>query len=858
MRLTLRTLLAYLDDVLDPADKEELAQKIESSDFAKDLVHQTRDSVRRLRLSAPQVIGTGMGMDPNSVAEYLDNALAPEQVGDYERICLESDVHLAETAACHHVLTMVLGEPAEVEPRSRQRMYMIPAEARERRRLRVEPAHARGAAVAEATSPSVAHVAPRAAARPTAAAAATTFEVPEYLRSRPFWQSRGALAALAAVLVVGTALYFVSGMMGWFGGEPDVAAVDVDMKAPPSVADTAEPSIEIATPETGIATVETDLAAPAEEAVAATDASPAPAETVATDPALVAPTGPSATGERYPAAETDASLPPLATPPQALPPSLGSLPPVEGGEATTSTETTPPTDGGVAPTDTRAPVAEATSPGAEVPAVTDNAATEGTAPPSGTETAGPVLDPSAAIPPQGEVPLDPATATVPPTEPPAEAVAAADSAPPIEGVPGVPAVETADAGSETVDGEAVPPGPAELGTYLSGKTVLLRYDQPKGGWFRVEPRSAVVAGEQLLALPEFRPQITLASGMMLDLSGGTQIVMMTGDAERGAGLNDAPAEVPMINILYGRIVLINTSNAENRVRIKVGANIGEARLERNSTLAVEVERPYVAGNDPRTMPAPMVVRMLVPDDGVTWTDASGEVVADKASRWTLTEGAAAEVIADSAPPEWIDQEPVIHLSEQRYGAPVIESTLVSDRPVDIQLLELFKGRDRREVKSLVTRSSIHVGLIAPFIDALRDSEQKWPIWRTHIETLRAAMAQSPESAELVFKALVDQRGRSAAADLYEMLCGYNAEQIGTTPEQLKTGALAKLVDWLEEDSLDYRVLAVHDLWEITGKQLMPNPAANPTVRKQSVRRWRDRLESGELELVVKQEGETGR
>ena len=53
MRLTLRTLLAYLDDVLDPTDKEELAQKIESSDVAKDLVHQTRDSVRRLRLTGP-------------------------------------------------------------------------------------------------------------------------------------------------------------------------------------------------------------------------------------------------------------------------------------------------------------------------------------------------------------------------------------------------------------------------------------------------------------------------------------------------------------------------------------------------------------------------------------------------------------------------------------------------------------------------------------------------------------------------------------------------------------------------------------------------------------------------------------
>src|SRR2546423_2443836 len=141
MRLTLRTLLAYLDDVLDPADKEELAQKIESSDFAEDLVHRTRDTVRRLRLSAPQVIGTGMGLDPNSVSEYLDNVMTPEAVGDFERICLESDVHLAEAAACHHVLTMVLGQPADVDPLARQRMYTIATEAGERKKLRIEPAH---------------------------------------------------------------------------------------------------------------------------------------------------------------------------------------------------------------------------------------------------------------------------------------------------------------------------------------------------------------------------------------------------------------------------------------------------------------------------------------------------------------------------------------------------------------------------------------------------------------------------------------------------------------------------------------------------------------------------------------------
>jgi hypothetical protein len=50
MRLTLRTLLAYMDDILDPADQEELGHKIESSPFATELIHRSRDAVRRLRV----------------------------------------------------------------------------------------------------------------------------------------------------------------------------------------------------------------------------------------------------------------------------------------------------------------------------------------------------------------------------------------------------------------------------------------------------------------------------------------------------------------------------------------------------------------------------------------------------------------------------------------------------------------------------------------------------------------------------------------------------------------------------------------------------------------------------------------
>jgi hypothetical protein len=416
----------------------------------------------------------------------------------------------------------------------------------------------------------------------------------------------------------------------------------------------------------------------------------------------------------------------------------------------------------------------------------------------------------------------------------------------------VPPGDVADVAVEG-DTESEVPGPPELGTYLSGKTVLLRYDEPSGAWLRVQPRSAVVVGERLLALPEFRPTIALTSGVNLNLAGGTMATMSTGESTVGPGTQIGSREIPVVEVLYGRIILINTSPDENLVGLKAGGFAGEVHLDRNATLAVEVERQYVPGNDPRKTAAPVAVRMFAPEGGVTWRDANGEVTADKPSRWVLSDGAAAQVADDPAPPDWIDQEPTDHPSEQRFGAPVIESTLVSDKPVDIQLLELYKGSGRKEVKSLATRSSIHVGLFAPFVEALRDSQQKWPTWRTHVETLRAAMASSPEAAERVERELTEQRGRTASADLYEMLCGYNAEQIGSTPDEIKVGAVARLIDSLEDDSLDYRVLAVYNLWEITGKQLMPNPAASATVRKQNVRRWKERLDSGEL-AAVKKEG----
>ncbi len=122
MRLTLRTLLSYLDDTLDPAETKIIGTKVADSEQARDLAERIKQVTRRRRLTTPPSSGPG-GIDANTIAEYLDNDVTAETAAEVEQICLASDVHLAEVAACHQILTLVLGEPALVPPSAKQRMY---------------------------------------------------------------------------------------------------------------------------------------------------------------------------------------------------------------------------------------------------------------------------------------------------------------------------------------------------------------------------------------------------------------------------------------------------------------------------------------------------------------------------------------------------------------------------------------------------------------------------------------------------------------------------------------------------------------------------------------------------------------
>lgn len=126
MRLSLRTLLAFEDNIFDFEYRKELERRIPNQHDAAETLRRIRICLRQRRLGVPGIVSGIEELDPNLVAEYFDHQLGGEETDRFESRCLDSDVYLAEVASCHQILTSVLGEPARVTRDCRIRCYDIP------------------------------------------------------------------------------------------------------------------------------------------------------------------------------------------------------------------------------------------------------------------------------------------------------------------------------------------------------------------------------------------------------------------------------------------------------------------------------------------------------------------------------------------------------------------------------------------------------------------------------------------------------------------------------------------------------------------------------------------------------------
>ncbi len=708
MRLTLRTMLAYMDGILESEDAEEIGKKIEESEYASTLLHRTRDVMRRLRLAVPAAAGRGAGLDANTVAEYLDHTLDDDRVTDFEKVCLDSDVHLAEVASCHQILTLVLGEAAEIDPAARQRMYQLPDLLAAQTAVETVPP-----AVPPAVPPGFGDGQSRVEPPPLVHRQKPT--VPDYLREprRP----RRLLPVAAALVLIGA----IAAAALIFTGTMDVLLAQI-----------------------GLGQGETEVAgAPDQEQPTATEEE----KTVSPPDDPTPPTGP---------ADPEDS-PPVAPLPEDL-----EVPPG-------------PLDVVVAPND--------------VPPLPG--------------------DLPADLPP---VPLD----DVPPLP--------LDNVPPV--LPGnVPPVLPGNVPPET----PVPPvEPQRMGRFMSDGQVLLWFDAESDTWGRVPAKTTLYPDIPLVALPTYRDEILLSSGISVQLLGGSKIELLPGADPVPVGMK----------VHYGRALLMPpVADAGKKLRLVAAQHTGTITFgDAESVLALEVIPVHFEGMDPEASEPSAVVNLYVQSGHVLWDEGGDPVLIIAGNALVVSDDPDRTAVTVKTVPSWISGNTISPLD--RRASVALQQSVSVDRSARLGLMEL--NDQRREVRWLAARCLAHIGDFDSLLAALNDEEHRaaWPDWEEHFKQLRGAVSRGPETAVQLREALQKQYPEEAAA-LYPMFWGY-------TEEGLRGGDAQELIEHLDHGVLAVRVVSYLNLYDIFGLGLQYEPAETAAKRRAPMQKWNERLESGEL------------
>lgn len=795
MRLTLRTLLAYLDNTLDPNDAELLRAKLEESGFATQLVQRIRNSLTSAELTAPPPDSVHPIGEANVISEFLDSTLTTEQVAEIERACLESEPHLAEAAACHQILTMVLGKPAAVSDQLRQRIYLLPdskgpptgsfssvsipadgtlGATQDELPIAEDDLHAAGKTV-----------------QPVGPADSGVSDAPTRLRESESIDQE--LPADAPPGIAGSRGREHLEVSDVYGGSirpsritPWLVTLALAGVLLFALSQIFAPLLEQRTaqkkqPEQRISlTPDVELAEPAEDVDHTPDSID---ETPSSD------TSPTDNNEDAPEdgqAEASSSNPDAEA-------ALETPHKTDDDQATAS-----PTEEA---TTTETPVAPARD--EEMPDRVDSVAAD-----APDKSGDHIPDP---------LPMEKEDA-VPAEEPPASKDLEKPDKPPVEPAPAADVVPVANLTTDK--------------TFLVSRI-------GDGKWLRVGKETMIGDGVPLINPPGFRSSMSIPDG---------QFVLTLVDATSASWVKSQDENaLPNVNIDFGRALLTAKQADVTTTAILGGSPVTITMNEPETVVGIEVRYFRAPGMDP-SVPEnhARVARVFSIQGDFQLQTEFGNHTVKTGQQWLLRGAEAAPVGAMTATPAWVDPPNARDASIESEARDGLLQLINNEQELMLDLREAVTFR-RSEVGALAAQTLLLMGHGDVYFggDGVLGNPKQRAYWPEHYRALRTVVDYNPESAEALAKSITEMDAADGKT-LYRLLVGFSEKQLVENGDE-------ELVDLLDSSSMAARVLAIENLRAITGTTLYYRAEEdNLTRRAQATKKWRTRQRKGDIRWNVEQ------
>jgi hypothetical protein len=793
MRLTLRTLLAYLDNTLETADAEILRQKITESGFATQLVKKIRQRLADPSLPAPPPEAIGPVHDANVIGEYLDSTLPNEQVSEIERACLELDANLAEAAACHQILTMVLGNKADVPAGLRGRIYQLP----DREVERIAASSDRFSSISMDDTPSQ-----NRAQTDQSPSLASQDDLPTIESADPGNPQSSELQGFNSVQPVGisdsgvfdapTRLRqsdMVNPESGGFSS-PSSSNAQLRSKAerdsiyggsirPSRITPWLVSLAVVAVLLFAIAQIFRPLL-PKNQKTEIAD------NNIPTD-VIVPPS------EAPPMLELDPAMPDAIVSPGDRPESLEVL----DTAGVTNADTASSSTAEALPLPEQAMIEQDQE---AMPMTSDDVVADGRA---DQELPEEVVNDSEMV---ASSPTRDAMLATPPTT-----------------------SEIATGPEPELAPESKPEDAVAIATIDGSDSMIVSLSE-QGVWSKLGETGSVTLNTPVICGPKFRGVMQTEFSPRIELVGPTGVRWLTVDDESYG-----------LEVEFGRL-LITSKEPDAMLSLKLGDSPMELYFaDEETVVAASIQRFRSPGVDPIESPDQLQLMGVLTVQGSVQIKHDGETSeVTTGEQWVKRAEDLPTVSPFGSPPDWISAPANDKKSLDDSARKGLLQLVGADESLDRSLHEATLFR-RSEVAALAGQTMLLLGQGDVYFggDGILSEPKQRQYWPDHFKALVATLDRGPESAELLMKAIA-KMDQANARVLYRLLVGYSQKQ-------LADGGDEELVQFLDSESMAVRVLALENLREITGTTLYFRAETDNRVRRTpAIRKWMVRQKKGDI------------